>query len=202
MALLLAKTSLLDLWNYYFNGMQLKPFTPADKQASNKADRQAHRQTGSQRPTIEGRVSLYRWKRRKEGSLAKKTQNYWKTTTETQKRRRRPGTQKHRRNWFTAERTDGSPDETYSRTGPLSGTAGVVAPESSDRWLTVCVDGVLRAGRGGGLGAVPAGTVKGVPAAPRGVRIQRTQRQRQLIPGRARLRERERGRGHGVLQKI
>lgn len=35
--------------------------------------------------------------------------------------------------------------------------------------LTVCVYGVLRAGRGGGLGAVAAGTVQGVPAAPRGV---------------------------------
>lgn len=33
----------------------------------------------------------------------------------------------------------------------------------------VCVYGVLRAGRGGGLGAVAAGTVQGVPAAPRGV---------------------------------
>ncbi len=57
--------------------------------------------------------------------------------------------------------------------------------------LTVCVYGVLRAGRGGGLGAVATGTVQRVPAAPRGVRIQRTQRQRQLIPGRARLSERE-----------
>lgn len=55
----------------------------------------------------------------------------------------------------------------------------------------MCVYGVLRAGRGGGLGAVAAGTVQRVPAAPRGVRIQRAQRQRQLIPGRARLRERE-----------
>lgn len=54
--------------------------------------------------------------------------------------------------------------------------------------LTVCVYGVLGAGRGGGLSAVAAGTVQRVPAAPRGVRIQRTQRQRQLIPGRARLR--------------
>lgn len=54
--------------------------------------------------------------------------------------------------------------------------------------LTVCVYGVLGAGRGGGLRAVAAGTVQRVPAAPRGVRIQRTQRQRQLIPGRARLR--------------
>lgn len=35
--------------------------------------------------------------------------------------------------------------------------------------LTVAVDGVLGAGRGGGLGAVTTGTVQRVPAAPRGV---------------------------------
>lgn len=51
----------------------------------------------------------------------------------------------------------------------------------------MCVDGVLRARRGGGLGAVAAGTVQRIPAAPRGLGIQRAQRQRQLIPARAGL---------------
>lgn len=60
--------------------------------------------------------------------------------------------------------------------------------------LTVCVDGVLGAGRRGGLGAVAAGTVQRVPAAPRGARVQGAQRQRQLIPGRARLQEESRKR--------
>lgn len=58
--------------------------------------------------------------------------------------------------------------------------------------LTVCVYGVLGAGRGGGLRAVAAGAVQRVPASPGGVRIQRTQRERQLIPGRARLQGRGR----------
>lgn len=51
--------------------------------------------------------------------------------------------------------------------------------------------GVLGAGGGGGLGAVAAGAVERVPASPWGVRIQRTQRQRQLVPGRAGLREKD-----------
>lgn len=58
-----------------------------------------------------------------------------------------------------------------------------------DETLTVCVYGVLGAGRGGGLRAVAAGAVQRVPASPGGVRIQRTQRERQLVPGRARLTE-------------
>lgn len=53
----------------------------------------------------------------------------------------------------------------------------------------MCVYGVLGAGRGGGLRAVAAGAVQGVPASPGGVRIQRTQRECQLVPGRARLTE-------------
>lgn len=57
--------------------------------------------------------------------------------------------------------------------------------------LTVCVYGVLRAGGGGGLGAVAAGAVQRVPTSPWGIRIQRTQRQCQLVPGRAGLREKD-----------
>ena len=53
------------------------------------------------------------------------------------------------------------------------------------------VDGVLGAGRGGGLGAVAAGAVQRIPAAPRGLGIQRAQRQRQLIAARAGLRGEE-----------
>lgn len=58
-----------------------------------------------------------------------------------------------------------------------------------DETLTVCVYGVLGAGRGGGLRAVAAGAVQRVSAPPGGVGIQRTQRERQLIPGRAGLTE-------------
>lgn len=59
----------------------------------------------------------------------------------------------------------------------------------------MCVDGVLGAGRGGGLRAVAAGAVQRVSAPPGGVGIQHTQRERQLIPGRAGLtEEREEGR--------
>lgn len=65
----------------------------------------------------------------------------------------------------------------------------------------MCVYGVLGAGRGGGLRAVAAGAVQRVPASPGGVRIQRTQRERQLVPGRARLTEEGR-KMRTVLQKI
>lgn len=64
-----------------------------------------------------------------------------------------------------------------------------VPPSICERALTVRVDGVLRAGRRGGLRAVTAGAVQRVPAAPRGVGVQRSQRQGQLIPGRAGLME-------------
>lgn len=67
--------------------------------------------------------------------------------------------------------------------------------------LTVCVYGVLGAGRGGGLRAVAAGAVQRVPASPGGIRIQRTQGERQLTPGRARLTEEGRTM-RGLAKKI
>lgn len=56
-----------------------------------------------------------------------------------------------------------------------------VAVEGDGFVVNVRVDGVLGAGRGGRLSAVSAGAVQGVPAAPRGVRMKRSQRQRQLL---------------------
>lgn len=66
----------------------------------------------------------------------------------------------------------------------------------------MCVYGVLGARRGGGLRAVAAGAVQRVSAPPGGVRIQRAQRERQLIPGRAGLaegKEKNRKCGHFLI---
>lgn len=72
---------------------------------------------------------------------------------------------------------------------------------SPELCLTVGVYGVLRAGRGGGLGAVAAGAVQRVPAAPRRVRGQRSQGQGQLVLGRSRLSGEREGERPGLKVK-
>lgn len=69
----------------------------------------------------------------------------------------------------------------------VKGDSICVAVERDGLIVDVRVNGVLGAGRGGGLGAVAAGAVQRVPAAPGGVRMKCSQRQRQLLTGRTRL---------------
>lgn len=83
-------------------------------------------------------------------------------------------------------------------TALLSGAGVCKAAELFHYRLTVRGDGVLGAGRRGGLGAVAAGAVQGVPAAARRVRVQTLPKsQGQLLTGRVRLHGNTEQTGHG-----